>query len=272
MRNSIPAISDRFMLLHNMCHTMSQRMPVKTTEVVFDVVEALLELEGARFTDLVAHMDMPKSTLHDHLRTLDSMGVVIKRGNIYHVGSRFLEIGARARRQQPIYEAGRHEVEDLARETGEHASLSIEERGRAVLLHVAKGTNAVNLDAYAGCPTSLHANAAGKVMLAHLPEERMEDIIDEHGLTAYTPHTITDSESLKEELESIRSQGYATDTNELVEGAKGVAAPVLNHGEVVGAIAVGGPTNRMRGERFDETLPDLLLSASNIVELNLTYG
>ncbi|WP_255197570.1 IclR family transcriptional regulator [Halorarius litoreus] len=251
---------------------MNKRMPVKTTEVAFDVVEALLELEGARFTDLVDHMDMPKSTLHDHLRTLESMGVVVKSDNIYRVGSRFLELGARARKQQPIYEAGRPEVEDLAKETGEHASLSIEERGRAVLLHVAKGTNAVNLDAYAGRPTPLHANAAGKVMLAHLPEERIDEIIEDHGLAAYTTYTITDPAVLKEELETIREQRYATDTNELVEGVKGVAAPILDRGAVVGAIAVGGPANRMRGERFDETLPDLLLSASNIIELNLTYG
>jgi DNA-binding IclR family transcriptional regulator len=251
---------------------MSKRMPVKTTEVAFDVVEALLELEGARFTELVDHMEMPKSTLHDHLRTLESMGLVVKTDNVYRVGCRFLEIGAQARRQQPIYEAGRPEVEDLAKETGEHASLSIEERGQAVLLHVAKGPNAVNLDAYAGRPTPLHANAAGKVMLAHLPEQRIDEIIDDHGLRAYTPYTITEALTLKEELEEIRQQGYATDTNELVEGVKGVAAPILDHGEVVGAIAVGGPANRMRGERFEETLPDLLLSASNIIELNLTYG
>lgn len=251
---------------------MDERTPVKTTGIVFDVVEALLELETARFTELVNHMEMPKSTLHDHLRTLESMDVVIKDDDGYRVGSRFLEIGAQARRQQPIHEAGRPEVEELAEKTGEHASLLIPERGRAVLLYVAKGSDAVNLDAYAGLPTPLHASAAGKVMLAHLSEARIDTIIREHGLQSYTPRTITDPERLKEELEEIRQQGYATDTNELVVGVKSVAAPVLNHGEVVGAVAVGGPTNRMRGERFEETLPDPLLSASNIIELNLTYG
>lgn len=258
--------------LDNIPQSMSNRMPVKTTEVAFDVVEAVLELEGARFTELVNHMDMPKSTLHDHLRTLESMGFLVKTDNIYRVGSRFLEIGAQARRQQPIYESGRPEVEDLAAETGEHASLSIEERGRAVLLHVAKGPNAVKLDAYAGRPTPLHANAAGKVILAHLSEQRIDEILEKRGLEAYTPYTITDPIHLKEELQEIQKEGYATDTNELVEGVKGVAAPILNRGEVIGAISVGGPANRMRGERFEETLPDLLLSASNIVELNLTYG
>lgn len=260
------------MPLHNIPYGMSNRMPVKTTEVAFDVVEALLDMEGARFTELVDHMEMPKSTLHDHLRTLESMGLVVKDDNVYRVGSRFLKIGSQARRQQPIYEAGRSEVEELSEETGEHASLAIEEGGRGVLLHVAKGSNAVSLDAYPGRRTPLHANAAGKVMLAHLPEDELDDIIEKHGLPACTSYTITDLGQLRDELEDIRTRGYGTDTNELVEGVKSIAAPILDRGELIGTIAVGGPANRMRGKRFEETLPDQLLSASNIIELNLTYG
>jgi DNA-binding IclR family transcriptional regulator len=247
-------------------------MPVKTTEVAFDAVEALLDLEGARLTELANYMDMPKSTLHDHLCTLETMGLLVKDNKRYEVGSRFLRIGAQARKQRPMYEAGRSEVGDLSKETGEHASLAIEEGGRGVLLHIAKGANAVSLDAYPGRRTPLHANAAGKAMLAHLPEDRIDEIIEEHGLSAYTSYTVTDPEELRDELKEIREQGYATDTNELVEGVKGVSAPILNHGKLVGAITVGGPANRMRGKRFEEDLPDQLLSASNIIALNLTYG
>jgi len=251
---------------------MPDRMPVKTPNTVFEIVETLLELDGARFTDLVDNMEMPRSTLHDHLRSLESIGVVVKNDQEYTVGTRFLEIGARARHQHPLFKAGHSQVEKLAIQTGEHASLSIEERGRGILLYVAKGENAVNLKAYPGRRTPLHANAAGKVMLAHLPEERVDEIIDQHGLPAYSSETITDRDELKEELVQIQELGYATDTSELVEGVRAISAPILQKGTVVGTISVGGPANRMRGERFEEELPDSLLSASNVIELGLTYS
>ncbi|WP_458210644.1 IclR family transcriptional regulator [Haladaptatus sp. NG-SE-30] len=251
---------------------MTDRMPVKTPITVFKIVEALLEMNGARFTDLVDYMEMPQSTLHDHLRSLESIGAVVKNDKEYRVGTRFLEIGARARHQHPLFEAGHSQVEKLAIQTGEHASLSIEERGRGILLYVAKGENAVNLQAYPGRRTPLHTNAAGKVMLAHFPEERVDEIIDRHGLSAYASKTITDRATLKNELEQIRERGYATDTSELVDGVRAISAPIIQQQQVIGTISVGGPANRMRGERFEETIPDSLLSASNIIELDLTYG
>lgn len=251
---------------------MSNRMPVKTARTVFKLLDTLLELDGARFTDLVAELDMADSTVHDHLRTLESMGYVVKSGDEYRVGTRLLEFGGHARSQMKIYQVARPEIQKLAEETGEHASLMVEEGGLGVLLLIIKGQQAVHLGAYPGLRLVLPSSAPGKAILANLPEPRVEEILDEHGFRAYTDQTIMDRERLYEDLERIRERGYATDTSEIVEGVRAISVPVLSRGEVMGALTVGGPKNRMSGEWFQEELPELLLQSSNLVELNLTHS
>jgi IclR family acetate operon transcriptional repressor len=246
-------------------------MPVKTAKTVQDVIQALVELEEARFSELVDHLEMPRSTLNDHLRSLEALGLVVIDDNKYRASLRLLDIGERVRQQREAYRAGHEQIKQLARETGEHATLMIEENGYGVILDVARGENAVDLRVREGNHLELSTNAPGKMILARTSPDRIEEIIDQHGLPEYTPKTITDRSELEAELDEIREQGYATDTGELVEGVRAVAAPVSSRGQIRGAIAVGGPRKRMSGTRFEDEIPDMLLQASNVVELNLSY-
>lgn len=251
---------------------MSKPIQVQTAETVFDVVRALAEEGALGLDELVAHLDLPRSTVHDHIRSLESIGMVIQEDGRYRASLRFLELGERMRHQRELYRAGHSEAKQLTREYGEHAGLIIEENGQAVVLYVTSPPEAVELGARDGMHVGLHSHAAGKAILAHLPQERRDEIIDEHGLPAYTPQTITDRETLIDELDTIRERGYATMNGELMEGVRAVAAPIISGGETRGAIALGGPKQRMRGERFQDELPKAVLQASNVVELNLSYG
>lgn len=87
----------------------------------------------------------------------------------------------------------------------------------------------------------LHNIAAGKAILAHLSEERVEEIIGQHGLEEWTERTITDREALFSELETIREQEYARNDGETFEGFRAVASPILHEGELLGSIVVSGP-------------------------------
>lgn len=260
------------MPLENKEQDMNEPVPVKTADTVFAVVEALVDLEEADLSELVARLDMPRSTVHDHLRSLEELGLVTRPDGNYQASLRFLDIAERMRRQRDVYRAGQTQARQLSREVGEHASLMVEENGLGVLLYLTRAEDAVELGARDGLHLELHTNAAGKTIFAFLPEDRREEIIDEHGLPSYTPETITDREELAAELERIRERGYATSTDELMEGVRAVAAPITSRGEIRGAIAVGGPRRRMRGTRFEEELPNKVLQASNVVELNLSYG
>lgn len=246
---------------------------VGATETTLRVLETLKQLDGAGVTEVADRLGIPKSTVHNHVSTLLRNEYVVKEGDTYRVGLQFLEFGEYIRSRMPIYDVARPEVERLAEETGELANLLVEEHGKGVYLCRAKGSKAVRLDTYAGMRVHLHCTALGKAILAHLPADRVREIIDTHGLPARTDTTTTDEDALLRELDAVRDRGYAHDKEERLAGLRCVAAPIRNlEGNALGAISVSGPTSRMKGERFDEEVPEELVSTANVIELNLNYS
>jgi IclR family acetate operon transcriptional repressor len=98
----------------------------------------------------------------------------------------------------------------------------------------------------------IHAVSGGKVMLAFLPEEKVDQILA-RGLQRVTPHSITDPAALRAQLAQIRQVGYGIAQEELEEGLSAVAAPIRNHeGRPIAIISVSGPSFRLPQERLAE--------------------
>jgi len=246
---------------------------VKTTRTSFEIIELLQEHDGARVTEVATALGLAKSTAHNHLSTLASMEYLVKEGDCYYVGTRFLGIAKYVRNRKAAYDLAEPKVEQLAEETGELTQFAIEEHGQAVYLHRAAGERAVRTDTGISQRVSLHTTAAGKAILAHLPAERVDEIVEQRGLPARTEHTITDRDALHEELAAVRDRGYALNREERIVGLRAIGAPVRSaDGDVIGSISVAAPSNRMKGEWFDRELPDLLLGIVNELELNITYS
>ena len=199
---------------------------VRTTERSLDIIETVQSLNGARLTELAEALDLPNSTVHNHLATLVERGYLVKQNNQYHVSLQFLDIGEYARRSRRGYEAARQELERLARETGETAMLMTEENDRGVILYTSSGTEAAPLGFRPGTELHLHASALGRAYLAYLPRDRIEDVISATGLPAVTDDTVSHPDELLSELDEIRTRGYATDCGESQRGVRGVASAV----------------------------------------------
>lgn len=246
---------------------------VQSAETMLTVVEGIRELDGARVTQLATHLDMAKSTVHRHLTTLERHEYVVKEGEEYNIGLRFVGLGEYARERKPVYAEALPIVDQLAEETEERALFMTEEHGLAVYLYRGVGSHAVRTNSTIGTRRYLHTIAGGKVMLAHLSDDRVEDIIERWGLSVETPSTITTRDALEEELERVRERGIAFNREECIDGLCAVAAPVLGPDEsVVGALSVSGPAHRMKGTWFEEEIPDLLLGSANELELNVEYA
>lgn len=251
---------------------MTRKLPVNSLRITFEILEEVVERNGAGISELAASTGRPKSTIYDHVGSLYELEYLEKVGGEYHITSDFLRMGDLDRQNRELYQAASDELERLAEETGEHVSLTIEEHGRAVIIATEEGEEAIPVHIFDGIQMNMHTAAPGKAILAFLPSERIDEIVDRRGLKRRTENTITDRDTLNDELEWISENGYALDDEERLTGMRSVAVPVIDRADVVrGSLCIYGPTNRIDDQLFREEFPDLLLRSGNIVEVLMNY-
>lgn len=253
--------------------TEEARHPVKALEKTVEIVDVLKEQRSAELREIADALDMNKSTVHNHLSTLREQEYVVKNGDAYELSLQFLNIGGILRNDIDLFEAAKPKVDDLAVDSGELVTLATHERGLGVILYRAKGENAVELDTHIGSQLTLHNSALGKAIMGHLPRAQIETILDERGLPAETPNTITDEETMLAELEAVAENGYATDDEERWRGLRCVAAPIqTEEGVVKGAISLSTPKSRMATEEDKQEYVDAVNNTANLIELSMTYS
>lgn len=243
--------------------------PVGATRTTARIVEALLHVDDAGVTELATELDLSKASVHNHLVTLERLGLVLSEDGRYRLGLGFLDVGMTVRDRMGIYRAAETEVPNLAESTGESANLVVPEHGHAVYADV---HNAERNDRRTrlGTRLPLHTTAAGKLVLAFRSREAVADYVADYGLSARTDRTVETAADLREELRSVKDRGLAFDRGEAFAEMRGVAAPIRTDDGIAGALSVLGPRTRLSGKRLEEDLPGLVLSAAKRVELSLS--
>ncbi|KZN23220.1 hypothetical protein A4G99_14285 [Haladaptatus sp. R4] len=222
-----------------------------TTETSFAVIHAIEDANGATFAELRSQLDLSKSTLYYHLTTLEKYGYVVKERGTYQLGLRFLSHAQHAKNKEPAFDVVRSKARDLADRIPEEISFATEENGRLVVVYHNIGGSAMT-DFKIGQYLYMHVTASGKMMLAEMSEERVDEIIDRWGLPKLTENTITDRDTLKEELDRVRERGYAINDEEQREGLRSVGAKITKpDGSVLGGLAIDGATYRLTNDQIE---------------------
>lgn len=147
-------------------------------------------------------------------------------------------------------------LEDLAAELRAASSLTVLDADETVFLARASAVRPMTLAVNVGSRLPAFATAAGRVLLAGLPDDELDAYLRRAVLRPLTPFTIVDPESLRAELARVRAQGWALVNQELEEGVVAVAVPLRwRHGRLVGALNSSTHTTRAPVE---ETLRTLL--------------
>ncbi|GAA0681846.1 IclR family transcriptional regulator [Natronoarchaeum mannanilyticum] len=242
---------------------------INAVENAFTIIERMQELEQCGVSELADTLDIPKSTAHVYLKTLEELGYVVKENGRYRLSMRFLELGGLVRHNRSIYQAARSEVDTLSQTTGEVGTIGYEEDGMRVLVYRSEPVEGVSDNAPTGEFTEMHWTAVGKVLLAQHTDEEVQTIVKRHGLPTATENTITELDELLEEVAEIRTRGYAIEDEERVTGIKSVAVPIAGNGSGSGnsAISIAGPKHRFGAERIEEELLPELRNTANVIEL-----
>lgn len=245
---------------------------IQSIHSAFRIVECLEDQGPSGVTALANRLDLPKSTAHVYLKTLDELGYVVNDGGTYRVSLKFLERGGRVRQAQRIYGAAKLEVDDLADETNELANLGTIENGQRVLLYKSEGGDAVHDNTPVGEFTYMHWSSLGKAIMAYLPVEAIDEIIDQHGLPKATDRSIGARDELLDDLERTRERGYALEDDERRLGMRAVAVPIRDDdSKIIASISVSGPKNRFGDERIENEIFQALESTANVIQLKYVH-
>ncbi|MDD5014496.1 MAG: IclR family transcriptional regulator [Atribacterota bacterium] len=225
--------------------------------------------QGVR--EIARQLDINVSTVHRILFTLKEYEYVKKLQNKYSLGIRLFEMGNIFFRRLDIQDNILPILNKLMMETGETVSLSMYNKGERIYLAIVRSANPIQTVAFIGKRELLHKSAAGKAIMAYLPEKEIDWIIKEKKLPRYTNNTITDVGKLKEELEKTRSRGYAIDLGEGEAEVNCIATPVFNYrGEVIASISTSVPAYRFSLEKCNE-FKDFICKAAREASKSLGY-
>lgn len=230
---------------------------VRATRTSFRVLEALAEDDGRTVTELAEALDLSKSGVHKHLTTLASLGYLRRTNGRYHLGCRFLTLGMHARKSIELYRAARDDIDRLAETTELRVELTCRDRDRAVTVYSVSGGS--DRRGEEGRSVPLLESGPGKVIVAHQPRSEQESMFADRE---------RGRRELLRDLETVRDRriGFSDEGERNV-----VAVPVLNRaGFSIGAVSVAGPHTHMRGRRFEEDVPGMLISLVTDVETRLS--
>lgn len=242
-------------------------------DTCFRIVGELERLAGGGVSEVASNLGLPKSTAHVYMKTLHDLGYLVKEGDTYAVSLRFLEHGGVRRKQLDVFEVARHEVDHLSARSNEVAHLGVEEGGKRVLVYYSECEEGVFDNSPVGQFAHMHWTALGKSMLAYRSDDRIREIVDRHGLPPSTDDTITDVESLFEEVAAIRERGYAVGDEERRTGIRSVAVPITDGSDeyAVASVGVSGPRDRLTDERLEDELVEQLRQTANVIELKYEH-
>ena len=216
-------------------------------------------------TEIGRSLGIHKSTASRLLSTMQIHGLVERtETGKYRLGIAVVRLGGQAERALDLRLVAQSELEALARDVRETATLETPAGDGAVTLAYASFSG-VGRD-WAGRVSPLHASAPGKIILAGQPEREVIRL-SRSNFTPYTSHTIVRVDMLLEELARVRRRGFSTAFGEHEPHMNAIAVPVFNHrATVVAALEIRGLSTRIPPSRVPELVERARTTAAAITD------
>lgn len=230
---------------------------------VKSVVKALKILKMFEFSkpkwtvrELSDALGYHKSSIQRLTSTLETEGFIERsqdeKGS-YQLGPQMRYLSNAAIQNVDLSQIARPFLERLSKLTQEVVHLCVVEQLQCYYIDKIDSPRSIRLVTHVGQRLPLHCTGVGKVLMSGMSPSDLDRVIHERGLPPFTANTITIRERLMEELKRIRYAGIAYDNEEFEIGLKCIAGPIINsQGEVVAAVSISGPTQRLSSRILDE--------------------
>ncbi len=254
----------------------SAAVPVGGTVAATRVADVLLTLAGQAeplgVTELARRLDLSKAVVHRILQSLESRDLLSfdRSARTYELGPAAIIFGSRALRDQELRLAALPVLRQLHTATGETTTISALVGTSRVYLDQVVSQRELRMMVEIGRPFPLHAGSSSKAILAFVPHDLREQVLDDE-LPRLTPQTITTRTALEKELELVQRRGVAVSRGERQHGAGSIAAPVRDaHGDVVGSLSICGVLSRFTTPVLRRYAPLVQRSADEVSRILAT--
>jgi IclR family KDG regulon transcriptional repressor len=212
---------------------------------------------GLPASEIAKLCGLPVSTVHRFLVNLEAGGFLNKDDlNSYHLGVACVSLGQAAREQLDVRRVSFAHLEQLNHSTRETVHLTVRHKLTAVYIEKLDSPEPLRIHSRIGASVPLYCTAVGKVMLAYLPDEERQKVVDELDLRRFTENTVGSIQELQTQLARVRKDGFACDLEEHEPHIRCIAAPIWDHtGAVNASLSVTGPVVRMSTTRLREIAP-----------------
>jgi DNA-binding IclR family transcriptional regulator len=221
--------------------------------------------------ELAARTGIPRATAFRLLSTLEGSGFLVKVHGAYQLGIKCFVLGNIVAGGLDLRETAHPHLVGLRDATRETTQIGILDHWQVVYLErVLAPMPTSSMRSRAGAILPAYCTGLGKTLLAYRPESEVAAWAATQKFPAITTRTITSAKRLLKELDAIRERGYALDDEEREIGVHCIAAPIRNHnGEVVGAISVAGPSDRMPRPLEGSEMARAVVRAARAISIDL---
>ncbi|MFF2853482.1 MULTISPECIES: IclR family transcriptional regulator [unclassified Peribacillus] len=217
--------------------------------------------------ELSKEMNINKSTMFRILKTLQKRGFVFQQDNgDYSLRvEEFNIIVDRFDQNEALQRILRSELEKLSKQCAETVTLSVLVDEKVECIDKIDSHESVHVTHIIGRYSPLHAAASGKVVLAFIPQPKIDTIINGKELEKFTDSTIVSVRILEKELIEIKKNGFAVSHGELDLGISAVAAPIFSKtGKIIGSVSILGISQKFTEEIINDFAKKVLEASSKM--------
>lgn len=217
-------------------------------------------------SEVAARTGLTRAGARRILLTLQTLGYVESDGRQFRLTPRILDLGFAYLSSMPIWDLAEPAMEALVDKVHESCSAAVLDGSDIVYVLRVHTHKIMTTNLGVGSRLPAFWTSLGRVLLAALPDDALNDRLRDLPRHAFTPHTVLDDKELRARIRAARDQGWCLVNQELEEGLISIAAPLKNRaGQTIAALNISGQANRTNAKVMQAQLLPALLQASQSI-------